>query len=69
MPLYPVLPALFIFFLLSITVNVLRSQPRQALLGSVFLVLGFPLYLAMRRLSGPSSKSRAGGINIDRPAE
>ncbi len=54
-PLYPVLPALFIFFLLSITVNVLMSRPQQALLGSVFLILGFPLYLVMRRLARPAS--------------
>ncbi|MGB9907093.1 MAG: APC family permease [Candidatus Saccharicenans sp.] len=54
MPLYPVLPALFIFFLLTITVNVLVSQPGQALLGSIFLLLGFPLYLALRRLARPS---------------
>lgn len=57
MPLYPVLPALFIFFLLSITVNVLVSQPRQALLGSMFLLLGLPLYLAMRRLVRPGLKN------------
>lgn len=68
-PLYPVLPALFIFFLLSITINVLRSQPRQAVLGSIFLVLGFPLYLVMRRLARSTSTSGSGGINIDRPAE
>lgn len=53
MPLYPVLPVLFIFFLLTITVNVLLSQPRQALLGSMFVLLGFPFYLAMRRLVRP----------------
>lgn len=53
MPLYPLLPALFIFFLLTITVNVLLSQPRQALLGSMFLLLGLPLYLVMRRLVHP----------------
>jgi len=54
-PLYPVLPAVFIFFLLSITVNVLMSQPHQALLGSIFLFLGFPLYLTMRRLARPAN--------------
>lgn len=55
-PGYPVLPALFIFFLLSITINVLMSQPRQALLGSMFLILGFPLYLVMRRLARPANE-------------
>ncbi len=62
-PGYPVLPALFIFFLLSITINVLMSQPRQALLGSMFLILGFPLYLVMRRLARPDNelKKTAGG--------
>ncbi|MDI6697531.1 MAG: amino acid permease [Candidatus Saccharicenans sp.] len=57
-PGYPVLPALFIFFLLSITINVLMSRPRQALLGSIFLILGFPLYLAMRRLARPVNDTR-----------
>lgn len=55
-PLYPMLPAVFIFFLLSITVNVLFSQSRQALLGSIFLLLGFPLYLVMRHLSNHNQK-------------
>jgi len=50
-PLFPVFPAIFIFFLLSITINVLFSQPRQALYGSAFLLLGWPLYLIMRRLN------------------
>ncbi|MGC9056149.1 MAG: APC family permease [Candidatus Saccharicenans sp.] len=50
-PLYPFLPAVFIFFLLSVTISVLLSQPRQALLGSIFLLLGFPLYFFLRRLT------------------
>jgi APA family basic amino acid/polyamine antiporter len=51
LPFYPLLPAIFIFFLLTITISVLVSQPRSALLGTVFLLLGFPLYWAMRQLS------------------
>ncbi len=51
LPLYPLLPAVFIFFLLTITISVLVSQPRSALLGTAFLLLGFPLYRAMRQLS------------------
>jgi len=50
-PLYPLLPAIFIMSLLTVTINVLFSNPRQALLGSIFLLLGFPLYLLMRHLS------------------
>ncbi len=52
LPFYPVLPAIFIFFLLSITVSVLTSKPQQALLGSIFLLAGIPLFLIMRRLAG-----------------
>jgi APA family basic amino acid/polyamine antiporter len=61
-PFYPVLPAIFIFFLLSITANVLFSRPREALYGSIFVVLGLPIYLAMRKLSRPDSNSGPQGV-------
>jgi APA family basic amino acid/polyamine antiporter len=50
-PLYPALPALFIVILLTVTVNVILSQPGSAVAGFAFVAAGFPLYLIMRRLS------------------
>ncbi len=50
-PLYPVLPALFILVLLSVTVNVILSQPGSVAAGIAFVAAGFPLYLIMRHLS------------------
>jgi len=51
LPFYPALPAIFIFFLLTVTISVLISQPQSALLGTAFVCLGFPLYSVMRRLA------------------
>lgn len=64
MPFFPALPLIFIFFLLSITANVLISQPRQALIGSSLLVLGFPLYLLMRSISRKQEDWKANNQNL-----
>jgi basic amino acid/polyamine antiporter, APA family len=50
-PLYPILPGLFILALLVITANVLISQPGSIWVGLLFLLGGFPLYRLLRRLS------------------
>jgi len=50
-PLYPVLPALFIATMLAVAGSVLATQTREALLGSVFFAAGFPVFLLMRRVS------------------
>ena len=47
-PLYPVLPAFFVLFLMGISVNVLLTQTKQALMGAVFLVTGLPVFFLMR---------------------
>jgi APA family basic amino acid/polyamine antiporter len=54
-PLYPLLPLLFVAFMLTIAVNVLLTQTREALYGAGFFALGLPVFLLMRRVS----KSRA----------
>jgi basic amino acid/polyamine antiporter, APA family len=51
-PLFPVLPGLFILALLGITANVLISQPGSIWVGMLFLVGGYPLYWLLRRASG-----------------
>ncbi|MEO0473311.1 MAG: amino acid permease, partial [Bacteroidota bacterium] len=48
-PFYPVLPALFVLFLLGISISVFFTDLRSALYGTGLLLLGGPLYwLAMR---------------------
>ncbi len=49
-PLYPVVPLIFILFLLGVTVNVVYTDPFPALVGLGLLLAGYPLYLVMRRL-------------------
>ena len=50
-PLYPFLPLLFVAFMLTIAVNVLMTQTREALYGAIFFAAGFPVFLLMRRVS------------------
>lgn len=50
-PLYPVLPILFVVFMLTIAANVLLTQTREALLGGLFFAAGFPVFLLMRAVS------------------
>jgi len=55
-PLYPVLPIVFIAFMLAVAGNVLATQTREALYGTVFFAIGLPVFLLMRRVSRrPSS--------------
>ncbi len=50
-PLYPVLPLIFVVFMLAIAANVLVTQTREALYGAIFFAVGFPVFLLMRRVS------------------
>jgi APA family basic amino acid/polyamine antiporter len=50
-PLFPVLPAFFILFLLGISANILLTQTREALLGAVFFATGWPVLLLMRKMT------------------
>jgi APA family basic amino acid/polyamine antiporter len=50
-PLYPVVPAVFVLFLLGISVNVLLTQTREALVGLVFFASGYPFFRLMRRVT------------------
>jgi APA family basic amino acid/polyamine antiporter len=49
-PFYPFTPAIFVFFLLSVTVSVLLENPASALIGAVIVAAGFPVFFIMRRL-------------------
>ena len=50
-PFYPVLPAIFVLFLLAISINVLLSEPRPALFGTIIFISGYPIFLLMRGVS------------------
>jgi basic amino acid/polyamine antiporter, APA family len=50
-PFYPVLPAIFIVFLIFVSANVLINQPREALFGAIFFAAGLPVFLIMRRVN------------------
>ena len=55
-PLYPVLPAVFVLFLLGISVNVLLTQSREAFFGVALFITGLPVFLLMRRLNAGREK-------------
>jgi APA family basic amino acid/polyamine antiporter len=50
-PLYPVVPAVFVLFLLGISVNVLLTQTREALFGLALFASGYPIFRLMRRVN------------------
>jgi basic amino acid/polyamine antiporter, APA family len=50
-PLYPVLPAVFVIFLLGISLNILLTQTKEALIGTAFFATGFPFFLLMRGIN------------------
>ncbi|HOW84745.1 MAG TPA: amino acid permease [Candidatus Aminicenantes bacterium] len=50
-PLYPVLPGVFIAVMLAVAGSVLATQTREALYGAIFFAVGFPVFLLMRRVS------------------
>jgi APA family basic amino acid/polyamine antiporter len=61
-PLYPVVPAVFIGFQLTVSLNVLLNKPLEALYGALFFGLGLPVFVVMRRVSrkrppAPTSES------------
>jgi APA family basic amino acid/polyamine antiporter len=63
-PLYPVLPLIFILAMLAVAGNVLATQTREALYGAIFFAVGLPVFLVMRRVS-----RRGPGTPGDPPAE
>lgn len=52
MPGYPLLPALYVFVLLSLAAQILLSETRLAIAGTAVLLAGAPLFAMARRLSG-----------------
>ncbi len=55
--LFPYVPALFMFVLLMVSVNVFISDRQAALYGMIIFVLGFPLFHLLKKLIGQNLKS------------
>ena len=51
-PLYPVLPALYILALAAVAAHVAVTEPALALAGTAILLAGWPLFVLGRKLSG-----------------
>jgi len=49
-PLYPFVPAIFVLFLVFVSLNVLWNDTRSALLGALIFASGYPIFLFMRRI-------------------
>jgi APA family basic amino acid/polyamine antiporter len=60
-PLYPILPLVFIAAMLAVAGSVLATQTREALYGAIFFAIGLPVFLLMRRVSGKNRPPIAGG--------
>ena len=50
-PFYPVIPAVFILFLLIVSFNALLENPMAALVSTLFLLAGFPIFLLLRKIN------------------
>jgi APA family basic amino acid/polyamine antiporter len=50
-PGYPAVPALYVLVMVAIAVSLLVTRTRVALVGCVVLLAGWPLYVAMRRMT------------------
>ncbi len=59
-PLFPVIPAIFVLFLVTISINVFWSQTREALIGLVIFLTGWPVFLFMRKVSRGTDQSGRG---------
>jgi APA family basic amino acid/polyamine antiporter len=55
-PLYPIIPAIFVVFLLSISVNVLLTETVPALFGCAIFLVGYPIFRLMRKLNPVTQK-------------
>lgn len=50
-PFYPVLPALYVLFTICFTINSLFEKPKESAAGLAIILLGFPAYLIMRKVT------------------
>jgi APA family basic amino acid/polyamine antiporter len=62
-PLYPVVPLIFILFLLCVTFNVVYTDPVPAFIGFCFFLAGYPLYKFMRKLYPETEAVKEKSVN------
>ena len=53
-PVYPLLPALYVLALALLAARIAWTEPRLALAGAAILLTGWPLFALGRRLTGPA---------------
>jgi APA family basic amino acid/polyamine antiporter len=56
---YPVVPALFILFCLSLICNTIITRPREAAIGLALILLGIPFYWWFTRKKGSEATGRS----------
>lgn len=57
-PLYPVLPALFMLCMLLVPAAIAITKPKAALAGTAVFMVGYPVFLALRQLLRPRASNR-----------
>lgn len=50
-PLYPVIPAIFIIFLLIVSVSAFLENPTAGIVSTAFLLAGYPAFLILRKIN------------------
>ncbi|MCS6991842.1 MAG: amino acid permease [Chitinophagales bacterium] len=50
---YPWIPSVFIAMQVGVTISIVISDPTNSLVGAALLVLGYPIYLLLRKLMTP----------------
>ena len=50
-PLYPVIPAVFILFLLIVSFNAFLENPTAGIISTLFLLAGYPVFLLLRKIN------------------
>lgn len=53
-PLYPIVPAIFVLFCAALVVNTIISKPMDALLGLGLMATGLPFYLFWNKNQSPT---------------
>lgn len=48
---YPIIPAFFILFCITLTINTIMSRPREAMIGLSMIMIGVPFYFIFRKNS------------------
>ncbi|MBA3760047.1 MAG: hypothetical protein H0X07_05895 [Gemmatimonadales bacterium] len=60
MPGFPLVPLAFMLAALYVVIGSIASNPANAVKGSVLILLGVPVFLFWKRVSGPAGQ-RVGG--------